>query len=492
MTMDEKKSSTRNSFGRKLEQLLITTGVKNATIAAALSYDVSYISKWITGKSIPSGKNVEKNLAVISRIIVDETTDEVKESLMSEFGVRSEAALYEAIAGFLLEGYYEVTGGGPEQHHINNASFTVAPKRQFPLLQEYAQAQDKTKPMDIAVLVDLFSLDHVSKLGMAGIQDQTFGLKEKREDIRIDYVVDISALDGNNVYDVILLIHMMTCFSMAKFRLYYSELARGKVLISVKNEYAGVSLLGENQQFLCTTATKDKRLVGELYESIAASIDPDRTIFLGTDMGDLLRSHEYLQTLLSRDVRWLVGHMTEHFLSPELFQTLSRTHLDEEERVEAERAFRLTGNMLKKGQIRVMMYLTAMMDFVLSGELDFFNRRVILTPDQRKEQLVYLLELLKTTDCAGFKLIRDGFSEDFKYITNPCMFLSGSMDYLRLENKLYRDNLLVMKDESVKRIFDVFFERIWGYDTAVVMSAPRDILGSLEDLIEKSDLLTNM
>lgn len=481
------KSGNQNSFGRKLEQLMIETGVKNATIATALNYDVSYISKWITGKSIPSSKNIEKNLAVISRIMVEEPSDEVIELLMHKFCVQSEGALYEAIADYLLEGYYEVTGGGPEHRLINNAVFTVGPNRKIPLLLDHA-ADSAT---DVVVLADLFSLDHVTKLAMAGIQDQTFSIKTRRDDIHIDYIVDLSSLDGNSVFDVILLIHMMTCFSMTEFRLFYHDLAKGKLLIAVKDTCAGISLLGEHRQFLCSTITKDNRMVRDLHDHISSCIDPDQALFFDTDMWNLLLSHEYLQTLLSQNVRWLVGHITEHFISPALFTRLSHTLLTKDVRTDAERAYRLSSSLIQKNQLRLMIYLPAIMNFILSGELDFFNQKVILTPEERQVQLVYFLDLLQHMTPGQLKLIRDGFSEDFKYITNPCIFLSDSIGYLRLENQIYQNNLRVVKNESVKHIFDVFFERIWNYPSNVVISAHEEITHSLEHFVETFDLLVD-
>lgn len=46
----------KNRFSILLERLMGTVNLKNATLAAELQYDVSYISKWINGKTLPSEK----------------------------------------------------------------------------------------------------------------------------------------------------------------------------------------------------------------------------------------------------------------------------------------------------------------------------------------------------------------------------------------------------------------------------------------------------
>ena len=105
----------------------------------------------------------------------------------------------------------------------------ISPEIKYPLLLDYARGLDEESSHNIVVMTDLFSLDHGSKLRMAGIENHRFMLSKKRRDLKIDYVIDLSKLDGNNIYNVILLIHMMTCFSLADFHLYYSREAAGKL-----------------------------------------------------------------------------------------------------------------------------------------------------------------------------------------------------------------------------------------------------------------------
>ena len=54
-TLEEK-----NRFSRLLEFLINTAQIKNYVLAQELQYDVSYISKWVNGKLIPSEKTEKK------------------------------------------------------------------------------------------------------------------------------------------------------------------------------------------------------------------------------------------------------------------------------------------------------------------------------------------------------------------------------------------------------------------------------------------------
>ncbi len=84
----------------------------------------------------------------------------------------------------------------------------------------------------------------------------------------------------------------------------------------------------------------------------------------------------------------------------------------------------------------IMIYNSALTNFMLSGELDFFNKKIVLDAKERKKQLEHLKNLFLDHRDLHVKMVSGGFSDDFRYITNPCMFLSDTVNYLRLEKRL--------------------------------------------------------
>ena len=480
-----------NSFGKRLEQLLLVSNTKNLTVANALKYDVSYISKWITGKAVPSKKNLERVISVVTELILKQADKENLQMMYISFGVKTDDALRMAIMDALRDAYFESTGEVNETIYANNAALRVVPRGQYPLLKDYAEEFDVTKKTSVAVMVDLFALDHVSKLHIAGIEQRHFRVKEKYKNLDMDYIIDLSSLDGNSIYDMVLLIHMMTCFSKTNFHLYYSTLASGRLMIAAKDAFAGVTFLGKDKQFMCTTSTKEKKSVNEIYDTICEHIDPDKSVFLSTDMEKMLSSHDYLHSLLAQDIRWLVGHVTEHFLPAHLFVTLNHRCFADDDHLkkEAERAYLLSSRMLERGQVDILFYDTALIDFMLKGEIDFFNHRILLAPEERIQVLQQMKNVMESMEEGRFKLIKEGFSDDFKYITNPCIFLSSSVGYLRLENELYEDNLMLIKDDSTREKFEQFLDKVWNDRRDVVISSFDEILQKMDKLIETSMVL---
>ena len=489
--MNKNKELKLHHFGGQLEELMIFTGVKNTHIAKELNYDTSYISKWVTGKSLPSKKNIENILSVISDVLVSQSDETIIPNLLVRFNARNKIELQDNICSYLRNSYYDTSGEMNERIYMNNSALTVNPQGLFPLLGDYAKSLTGKENVSIAVMADILSLDPVSRLTLAGITNQHFALTKLRPDLKIDYIVDISSLDGTCVYNILLLIHMTTCFSLADFELYQHDSSKGKLLLTVDEEFTSASLLTDNLQFICTTTTKDVKTSHQMYQMALTHADPDKKIFFKTNMKELLLSHQYIQTLLSQNTRWLIGHITEQFISPELFTRLSEQFFDNEMMLEAKRAYYLTANAIQTNQIQIMVYGLALMQFALSGELDFFNNKVILSPDELQHEFEYLQLLFAKIDNNHLRMINEGFSDDFTYITNPHFCLSSSIGYLRLENKHYTNNLLLIRDEHMQKSLDVFFNTIWNYDSSIVISSKETIDQRLDTLIKATSFFTS-
>ena len=59
------------TFGKLLEKLLYLSNQKKSSLAKVLGYDVSYISKWISGKNVPTQKSISDVCKITSKFIVD-------------------------------------------------------------------------------------------------------------------------------------------------------------------------------------------------------------------------------------------------------------------------------------------------------------------------------------------------------------------------------------------------------------------------------------
>ncbi len=89
-------------------------------------------------------------------------------------------------------------------------------------------------------------------------------------------------------------------------------------------------------------------------------------------------------------------------------------------------------------------------------------------------------------------MVSGGFSDDFRYITNPCMFLSDTVNYLRLENDYYDKNILLVRDSQLREVFNIFYDEIWNDRQDVVVSERQLILEQLDNLMNAATLLSDV
>ncbi len=198
-----------------------------------------------------------------------------------------------------------------------------------------------------------------------------------------------------------------------------------------------------------------------------------------------MAAHFYMNSLLSSKLNWLTGHFTEQLIPEDVFSAFAES--EEERRI---------GSMLKTRTARanLLIYRAAFSKLIISGELDFFGRPVMLTPAQQLSCMEYVYSLAEN---GTVRIVDGGFSTDFRYVSDPCVFLSDTVDYLRLENGIdtyarvedgrYKDNLLRILDKGCSQMYHRFFEKAWDVPDTVISEkeAVMDLIRSyMEQIIE--------
>ena len=98
----------KNRFSALLEHLVATAEVKHMTLAKALQYDVSYISKWVGGRVLPTEKSASEILQKISNSLVDNASEPGLAQLLRDYELNDPSELRQAIYDNLIAEYYYV------------------------------------------------------------------------------------------------------------------------------------------------------------------------------------------------------------------------------------------------------------------------------------------------------------------------------------------------------------------------------------------------
>ena len=454
-----------NGFAVELQKLLRITNTKSATLAKAVRYDLSYISKWLSGKMLPSEKNIDE---VINNIITC-ICENGEEKLQTQYGCTGNLLKKQ----LSIELHKEYDKSRPKEVI---ESFKIARP-----ISEIVHTIDKNlcDVASVVAVIDILSLPHDSRLVLAGIKEGHFSGERNNQ----TYEMVISLDSSDCVYDSIFLIHMLTSFSNIDFKLYCNPVARGKLIYSMDDAVLSAFVFPANKDCIGVGELSNGK---KIRQNLNTLIEQENLIFRRSSIMEMIDRKDYFRNLISPNIKWLIGHPTEQLLPQDIFKELIAGESNE---AELRKLYALSQNILRNKTTKVMIYESTMTNIAVDGIIDFYNRPVKLKPQQILRCLDYYMDLAGMG--AEIKLIDGGFSEDFRYITNPCMFLSDLTCYLRLENNRYEDNILLLNDRGVKDLFNHFFDTVWIQRADVVMSNEKVIREKIKHYRKSAEVLMN-
>lgn len=254
-------TNEKNRFSTLLEELISISGVKNSGLAKALQYDASYISKWVSGRLLPTEKTKKKILSGLSHEIVNQSTSEGLENLYANYQVSFPEELENVIYDNLEIEYDYVTD------LQNTCGSLIAPDVSFFASLSPAQYITKmqhpvlrrVKMLDIMAEMDLLKLNHEYRLQiMQG--DVHRKLLHIYSDVHFSLVIDLSLNKIDDIYDSIFIMNMLSAMSQVDFYLYQNQQASGRMIFTVKNDFMISALLVNPDRCMSVTISSNDEL----------------------------------------------------------------------------------------------------------------------------------------------------------------------------------------------------------------------------------------
>lgn len=489
----------KNRFSNLLEHLLEVAEVKNYVLANRLQYDVSYISKWVSGRMMPSPKTEDNVLRGISECVVEDGSEAGVRTLSSDYQVNDKKDLVGAIYDHLMAEYIYA------KESQRDTGSAIAPKTLFFPKLNMPQYIDRmhhpvlrrVKSLDIMALMDLMGMEREYRLQIASINDGSSQEQWRYPDVHFSMIIDLSDPQMDYIYDTLFLLNMLTMMTRIDFKLYGARQAYGRAVFTVKDEFSISGMLMQGYQCMAVTVSEDAATSGTLYRSIRSLCSRERLLVREVTMEEMLRGNDYARSLIAPNQRLMFGHMTEHFMPDDLFEEVL-SQLAEVEQVSAvslERirwAHTLAKRRFQELPIRIIFYEPTFSDFAVTGGLDFYNVKVSLTPEQRLRYITYLRDLFRRNENLSVKLIYGALISDFQYNADQCVFLTDGISYLSLDDNADRDSLRIVNHADMKMMLDLFFERVWQSDTSVVMSGREAILDYIDHILQQIRMISHL
>ena len=488
----------KNRFSDILEMLMHTTSLKNTTLAAALTYDVSYISKWLGGQ-LPSAKSEKAVMRGIAHCIITHGSAEGIQTLKQDYRVNTKEDLEDAIYDNLV---VECAYARNVQKDSENG---IAPKTAFfPKLdmRQYLERMRhpvlrRIKSLNIMAMMDLMSMDREYRMQFVRIENGTATNRWDYPDVHFSMVIDLSSICKDYVYDTVFLLNMLSDMSSLDFKLYGTRYAFGRAIFTVEDEFCISAMLTHTQKCLSVVVSEDEEHANILYRSVESQCSRERLLVRPMRMDEMLTGNDYARSLISTNQRLMIGHATEHFLSQPLLEEiigLLNGHLAE--RVDGNHLrwiHSLSCRRFQEQPMKILIYESALSEFIVNGRLDFYNLNVTLTPRQRLAYIRNLQDMLQQNGNIQIRLIYGPLFPDFQYNADQCAFFSDGASYLRLaaenrdENKIFTVNTPEMHD-----VFDHFFAEVWDNQQKVVVSDRQTVLNYVNHIAQQAAMIAGL
>ena len=461
----------KNEFSNFLKDLIKTGGIKNNTIAQATGYDLSYISKWLSGAMLPSEKSINNIADKIASCIYPEIK---KSGQCAQLlgNIDSPVIISEAI----LQAYYASKGNNTSA--IKNEFYAEISNSE---LYDLIVSDIDTSPFSILV-TDFFSLDMDTRLLISGIKNGSF--VEKRCSGEKELIITINPIISQDyIHNGISLIHLISGLSRYNLSMYAGEIAANKLIYIGGIVATGVVLSKGSSRSSVVSIVGNLEEKKKLLGIIRMSFHTNDKVFNKFEMSNFVNERYYLKSMLSTNIRWLLGHITELIMPDELFVSLAkRFEIDDQEHY---RLHDFAKSIIEQETTSILVYETAISDFVATGEIDFFNHKVVLSVSEIDMFMEYLNNIMRSNN---FRLIRGAFFSEYEHVFNPALYISDTVCYIRCENAYERENVYQIISDRIKELIDELFKGIWFERPDVVISDKKIIGERICHFME----LTNM
>ncbi len=434
-----------NQFGKSLRFWMSKMKIKESELAGALSYDATYISKWMNGSKLPSARNAEKIITQIADFVMERIEGATETKKLSQ---RQECYMELKIAYANDSSYLAF------QSYNNSQMFFIDSRRTLFQLTSAAflwAVNMCDRRICITATFDIFKLYGeefkrlMSQISEAGVEKIELKLALTPEDM-ISQGQFYAANILNTIGDFDYIEMSIVCRKAENPNIIViNDLFCLQVLWNMSGELSAVFSM-ENK--IINKFSNLCRRIMENSEKILNFADPER----------LRRTNVQLDSYSDKR-QWHFFNEPPAILFPEEIMDIFIEHTDDKNYagylMNLKNVF---AKQTKKARIDLVIYSSMLNQYLTDGNISVGNVSHHLTPEQVRSHLSYLSEVMTQNPNLKVYVIRDTvvLSEEMRNL--PSIFLDTySLNIENSKNHL-NDNYHISMDPYMRMAFQQFFE----------------------------------
>ena len=484
------------TFGQLIEKLLYLTNQKKGTLAKELGYDISYISKWINTKNLPSQKNINQVCKTTSQLIVKSLNDNTKQEFLDYFELNDDVYNDEDIKRYIERGLkeaYTVTAEMKNmsiyrdtysEEHSNSVTHVNPSLRKTYLNNDAEVFFKKNGKLDIIISANLYNLNNDDKKALS-LMKKTFYDMESSKSIKVRFLMGFDKDSKDIIYNTILIINMATTYPEIDFKIYNCEVDSNALISVIKDNTFHSAVFAKDKRCLFTTMSKEKSVVDGMYYSLNDMLrNQGVKIFEEINPIEIIKSQKYIQYIMGSDLRWLIGYMNELLMPEDLFIEIGKIVFGDNLEIinELQKINLFLQNVIYTSNLKVLIYESELKRYISTGEIRFFNTPVTLNFKQREKHIKYIEDMLNKSEKINIRLVEDNFIEEFSYNVDSSLYLSKNIKMTSVHPSEDINDYLIIRDNEFESICDNLFELLWNNREDVVIKDKEEVI----DRISKS------
>ena len=434
------------AFGQLLEKLLYLSNQKKSVLAKKLGYDISYISKWIKGRNLPTQKNISNICEITSEFIVESlnpiSKQELKRYFEIEVEIKDDAGLIQYIDRILRESYiisvqdsrYDIHKSTHSQDNYNSMMHINPRLRKQYLSNDAGLYLSESGKLDIILSTNLYKLKSDDKLAIAKMKSILSEI-QKNNAVRARVLTGFEGSEENTILNTLIIIDMIATYPNLNFEIYNCNIDNSNILSVLKDRIFHSAIFSSNGRCLLTNMSMEKNIVDEVYYSLEEIIKNQGKLLVDKKAPlQILKEKIYLQYIMGQDMRLILGAMNEFFMPSDLFIELAENIFGQDEVLlkELVQINIFLQNIIYKSNINILIYESELMKYISTGEVLFFNKPVKLTLEQMKRHIKNIEKIIKDYEGIKIKLVEESFLEANDLDLKPSIYLSKNLTIIKM------------------------------------------------------------
>lgn len=428
-----------NLFGNLLRSQMEKAEIKESELAEFLSYDTTYISKWINGSKLPSPRMAERILGQLARFF-------------SEKGAGAEAELL----ALFQEAYAGDSRLQSFQAYNNKQMSFVGSRSELTKLTREALLLAADRNEQIVHMTATFDLFRIYgsefKEMMRELHDG--GIKK----VRVKMAMDTSDLQNEEHLYTAGIMNIIGYMDYIELSIVKKKPEQPQILLI--NDLLCLQILWKCKGRLSAVFSTEKSVVDSFFKTAKSLMEGARRLLDPAEPEKLKETNVQLDSY-SDHRQWLFYNEPPAMLFPD--EIIERFVEEAEDGEYANYLMKLKNtfaNRTSKSRIDLVLYASMINRYFTDGNVTVGNVTHRLTPEEVSAHFRNLSRVMNENPDFRIYLIRDTVMIEEELLQSPSLFIDTFSLYIENSKKGKNCNFHISTDPDMRKAFENYFEHM--------------------------------